>query len=1229
MWEADPTFKTIVDEAWTVEVRGSPMFKLVKKLSATKFALKKWNKEVFGPVQQALSRSCMELDNAQAFLQQCPHDPTLISFEQTARDIYTRNLFQEECFLRQKSRQLWLSSGDSNNKFFYDSLKSQSAVNTISRLKASNGTSLSTPTEIKDHIVQFYKDLLNCDSGTPISSLEVHGSLSEDENSSLLSSISTEEIRNEKVVFSFSISFPLLLAPPMLRSYNPFFLILSQHQAAFIKGRSIHHNILLAQNVKYLSSKGKSRLVLKWTSAKIQLRSFPTRKSHQVSWDTICKPFAEGGLGIKSIKDWSNGAAGVRFWEIAKNRQSMWAQWMRDRYLRKENLWIAKAHSCSSTTRLSILQAREWIAPKVRYLIFEGKSINLWYDPCLNGKGLQQILGWVTYDWGPLQDTTVAVFIRNGQWRKPMRSPAEINSLWDEIQQIEVEGFGKDILIWPSSKSGRLNLTEAWKAVRARGEDCQWISLSDDRGGYGALLRNNNADFIAGLAGRLDLHSINLLELKAIERGIQLRLSNAVTNLWIKSDSITAIAWGKHSFDLSNSGLRSEQLLRRTSLCEVMIASVDHCNVKIEYDKAEQGRPEHPATLPYLWTCFVDEGRWICTVYTCLTRGRTRKLSQRTLISFCSRLNDDVCNGEILANDAREKRTEETMKPCSSICLTESSSMTEEESNNREPEHCLPNNTDTYTNIILDNVVSEHASTDKEFTLSEASSFTPGTNVKADGMGTIDGVSVVLLTDSGSSHMLGFLPRELAEHLSPLIDKFHIKIEGSVTSLPNSSRGPWFRMANVSYPEISDSNNAIEGLHDAGHVCLFQSKGPSKCEVDEVMNALTKDICCIKKQELISFLSDAYDDGKCPMLPSMLLERSGIWVRVSCTADLLLWRVQALDVAEMMDHSLDANDLDTVMRCIEISDDFMSSSCKNISLTPFPDAATFLSCFTASWVYSKVVALGVSFFECEQRYGDSVRLLKGLLERITCDGRCGYWTLRFSIIWVISMRVSWRPKKDYLIHGFTLVQNWHYKSECYDGWENHQDVGNLPVLPSRLTDPSRNGAAGSSHYAEEGGWKGVHAESGIWLTIFGLVMWDVIFADIPNVFRTKFQTAPLDLNTDRFYMERESLIEAHLQKINEGMAEEVLIKSWQSHEETACRGVNWERHSLTDLRAAVSCIGGSCLASLCCHLAQDYRSWSSGMPDLLIWRFRGGETDGGEAKLVEVKSARGRLSEQQ
>ncbi|KAK3021908.1 hypothetical protein RJ639_047625 [Escallonia herrerae] len=166
------------------------------------------------------------------------------------------------------------------------------------------------------------------------------------------------------------------------------------------------------------------------------------------------------------------------------------------------------------------------------------------------------------------------------------------------------------------------------------------------------------------------------------------------------------------------------------------------------------------------------------------------------------------------------------------------------------------------------------------------------------------------------------------------------------------------------------------------------------------------------------------------------------------------------------------------------------------------------------------------------------------------------------------------------------------------------------------------------YYAGEGGgWLGVHTESGIWLTIFGLLMWDIIFSDVPNVFRTKFQTAPLDMETDNFYEARKSLIEPFLKNIQDGMAEEILIASWESHLGTACRGISWDKQSLSELRAIVACVGGPCLASVCRHLAQDYRNWSSGMPDLLLWRFHGEYS--GEAKLVEVKGPRDRLSEQQ
>ena len=44
------------------------------------------------------------------------------------------------------------------------------------------------------------------------------------------------------------------------------------------------------------------------------------------------------------------------------------------------------------------------------------------------------------------------------------------------------------------------------------------------------------------------------------------------------------------------------------------------------------------------------------------------------------------------------------------------------------------------------------------------------------------------------------------------------------------------------------------------------------------------------------------------------------------------------------------------------------------------------------------------------------------------------------------------------------------------------------------------------YYADEGGaWQGTHSEGGIWMTIFGLLMWDVMFSDIQDVFQSKFQ----------------------------------------------------------------------------------------------------------------------------
>ncbi|KAJ4723045.1 Fanconi-associated nuclease [Melia azedarach] len=504
-------------------------------------------------------------------------------------------------------------------------------------------------------------------------------------------------------------------------------------------------------------------------------------------------------------------------------------------------------------------------------------------------------------------------------------------------------------------------------------------------------------------------------------------------------------------------------------------------------------------------------------------------------------------------------------------------------------------------------------------------------------------------------------------------------------------KGPWFRLSNISYPEVSDSLRAVKELSASGYICPFEDTTELQeicnlltvAELREISRVLQKNCNCgSRKQDLVASLLGSYEDGLCQVLPRMILDRTGVCIRLSSRAESLIWRAErlfflngeqnlsafllvdlgmvkfpkyncitseqifsglsdllayeeAIELAQIMDESLDENNIELVLRCIMIADSqISSSSCKAIQSTSKLTNA-FHSCFSASWIYSKVVLLGISFLECEHRYNDAVNLLRRLLACFACDGRRGYWYTKDP--WVrAGSRVALqrrvlrlgKPPRRWKIPSFTEFIKRKIPEVHVQGRPLNYETG----MKSRFygEDGEQCGVEqlALQYYAGEGGgWQGVHTESGIWLTIFGLLMWDILFSDVPNVFRTRFQTAPLDLVSDSFYLARKDLIEFQLQKIHDVMAEEIVITSWESHVGTACIGVNWDRHSLSMIRAAVTCVGGPCLASLCRHLAQDYRNWSSGMPDLLLWRFH--DDYRGEAKLVEVKSSHDRLSEQQ
>ncbi|KAI9669343.1 MAG: hypothetical protein M1831_000379 [Alyxoria varia] len=135
------------------------------------------------------------------------------------------------------------------------------------------------------------------------------------------------------------------------------------------------------------------------------------------------------------------------------------------------------------------------------------------------------------------------------------------------------------------------------------------------------------------------------------------------------------------------------------------------------------------------------------------------------------------------------------------------------------------------------------------------------------------------------------------------------------------------------------------------------------------------------------------------------------------------------------------------------------------------------------------------------------------------------------------------------------------------------------------------------------GYKGYHSEGGILRTLFALLFYDVLFAYVPNVFQTPFQTCPLDLHTDGFYPARASEINARVAEIGNGEATRIIEGVWDREYErrTCVVGLDWG-FDKRDLLEIAGCVGGGRLAALCKVMAQEYAQRGGGVPDLFLWK---------------------------
>ncbi|EDN08153.1 conserved hypothetical protein [Histoplasma mississippiense (nom. inval.)] len=298
----------------------------------------------------------------------------------------------------------------------------------------------------------------------------------------------------------------------------------------------------------------------------------------------------------------------------------------------------------------------------------------------------------------------------------------------------------------------------------------------------------------------------------------------------------------------------------------------------------------------------------------------------------------------------------------------------------------------------------------------------------------------------------------------------------------------------------------------------------------------------------------------------------------------------------------------------------------------------YLRRFSPAWVYTRIIHKGLYALGRFKNYKREHELLTELLDqRLFHAARRGAWYQRKALLeehymWSLTPFEN-RSEEIQKRKRITKLE----KSLKVTKREQH-DFGHVMLVKpeERIVGgiriekdiPIKSGFEGNPEFRvskRDKGWKGFHCESGIVRTLFGYLFYDILYAYVPNVFQTPFQTCPLDLHTDSFYPTRASEINHRLAQIANGDAEKLIheVHDREAERETCVIGIDWS-FELSDLVEIVQCFRGEALATVCKVMAQEYQQRGGGIPDLFLWSM-----ERKEVMFVEVKSENDRLSDTQ
>ncbi|CAL1367787.1 unnamed protein product [Linum trigynum] len=197
------------------------------------------------------------------------------------------------------------------------------------------------------------------------------------------------------------------------------------------------------------------------------------RKVHLISWETICKPKNQGGLGLRTAKSLNLAYMVKLAWHVLNNEKDLWVRVLQGKYFHhKDGKIMAMKTSNHSNLWRAILKAMPTMRRGMAWSIRDGMSNGFWTHPWLDQDTVLE-----DYALVPLSEedklSCVADWTNtNGEWNWDRLKNFLPNEVLIRIAGLETPDpeLGEDRTIWGVEKDGRFRLRSAYELVEGSTE---------------------------------------------------------------------------------------------------------------------------------------------------------------------------------------------------------------------------------------------------------------------------------------------------------------------------------------------------------------------------------------------------------------------------------------------------------------------------------------------------------------------------------------------------------------------------------------------------------------------------------------------------------------------------------------------------------------------------------------------------------------------------------------